>query len=135
MPAGAPRRPPGGAASPDTRAIARAGEDAAVAALVARGYRVLARNVRLRLGELDVVADERGTIVFVEVKTRRSAAYGTPAEAVTGKKQRALLRLAAAYLGRRGLSDRPCRFDVAEVWMGPGGRVIRVEILRDAFRA
>lgn len=134
MPAGVPPRIPG-AAPPDTRTTGRAGEDAAVEALRAHGYRILARNVHFRRGELDVVAEESGTIVFVEVKTRRSAAYGTPAEAVTPRKQRALLRLAAVYLAQRSLSGRPCRFDVAEVWLGPRGRVVHVEILRDAFRA
>ncbi len=130
-----PRRPPGDAAPPGPRAIGRAGEDAAVAALRAHGYRIIARNVRLRRGELDIVAEEQGTLVFVEVKARRSAAYGTPAEAVTPRKQQALLRLAAAYLVRRSLLSRPCRFDVAEVWLGPGGRIVRVEILKDAFGA
>ena len=82
------------------RAFAQAGEDAAVEALRRRGYRVLARNVRLRRGELDVVAEEGGDLVFVEVKSRRSVAYGTPAEAVGFQKQRTLVRLAAAYLAR-----------------------------------
>jgi len=120
---------------PSRRALGRAGEEAAVAALRAHGYRILDRNVRLRRGELDVVAEEHGTVVFVEVKARRSAAYGTPAEAVTLQKQRALLRLAAVYLNRRSLAGRPCRFDVAEVWLSSDGRVVRVEILRDAFHA
>ncbi len=143
MTSGAPRsrdgfqRSSGGASPsvPSGRALGRAGEEAAVAALRTRGYRILDRNVRLRRGELDVVAEEHGTVVFVEVKARRSAAYGTPAEAVTVQKQRALLRLAAVYLSRRSLAGRPCRFDVAEVWLSPGGRVVRVEILRDAFHA
>ncbi len=118
-----------------TRALGRAGEAVAAAALRARGYRILDRNVRLRRGELDLVADDAGTIVFVEVKTRRTAAYGTPAEAVGGRKRQALIRLAEAYLARRRLTGRPCRFDVAEVWVAPGGRVLRVEILCNAFGA
>jgi putative endonuclease len=113
--------------------LGRAGEDAAVDALRARGYRIVERNVRLRHGELDVVAEEAGDLVFVEVKARRSAAYGTPAEAVGPRKQRALVRLAAGYLTRRRLGERACRFDVVEVQVDPSGRV-RAEILRDAFR-
>jgi len=126
--------PPGRAADPRRRR-ARQGEDAAAAALRERGYRIVARNVRLRRGELDIVADDRGTLVFVEVKTRRSRAYGTPAEAVTPAKQRALATLALAYLARRGLHGRVCRFDVVEVWLDTADRVARLEVLRDAFAA
>ncbi len=115
--------------------VARLGEEAAVAALRGSGYRIVDRNVRLRRGELDVVAEEEGVIVFVEVKTRRSALYGTPAEAVTVRKRRALVALASAYLTRRALAGRPCRFDVAEVWVGRDGRPARIEIIRDAFGA
>jgi putative endonuclease len=113
----------------------RRGEEAAVVALRERGYRILDRNARLRRGEVDVVAEEGGAIVFVEVKSRRSASAGTPAEAVTLRKQRTLTRLAQAYLARRSLAGRDCRFDVVEVWLDPEGRPVRVEILRDAFQA
>lgn len=115
--------------------VGRLGEEAVVAALRAAGYRIVDTNVRLRRGELDVVAEEQGAIVFVEVKSRRSALYGTPAEAVTPRKRRALVALAAAYLTRHGLTERPCRFDVAEVWVGRDGRPARVAIIRDAFGA
>lgn len=115
--------------------VARLGEAAAVAALRDAGYRILDTNVRLRRGELDVVAEEQGVIVFIEVKSRRSALYGTPAEAVTARKRRTLVGLAAAYLARRALAGRPCRFDVAEVWCGRDGRPARVAIIRDAFGA
>jgi putative endonuclease len=113
----------------------RIGEDAAAEALAARGYRVLVRNLRLGRGEIDLVCEQGGDIVFVEVKARRGAGFGTPAEAVTPKKQRALAALAARYLMRAGRGDRTCRFDVVEVWLAAGDRVARVEVLRDAFRA
>jgi putative endonuclease len=113
----------------------RAGEEAAARALAARGYRVVARNTRLGRGEIDLVCEHDGEVVFVEVKARRNARFGTPAEAVTPHKQRALLALAARYLGRRGRPDAACRFDVVEVWLGAGDRPLRVEVLRDAFRA
>lgn len=115
--------------------VARLGEAAAVAALRDAGYRILDTNVRLRRGELDVVAEQQGVIVFIEVKSRRSALYGTPAEAVTARKRRTLVGLAAAYLARRAFAGRPCRFDVAEVWCGRDGRPARVAIIRDAFGA
>jgi putative endonuclease len=118
----------------NTRERGRRGEEAAVAALRERGYRILERNARLRRGEIDVVAEEGGAIVFVEVKSRRTASAGTPAEAVTLRKQRTLTRLAKAYLTRRSLGSVNCRFDVVEVWLDPHGRPTRVEILRDAFQ-
>ena len=121
-------------AAPDRRARGRAGEEAAAHVLAARGYRVLLRNVRVGRGEIDLVCEHDGDIVFVEVKARRGAAFGTPAEAVTVRKQRALLALAARYLGRTDRAHRTCRFDVVEVWLGAGGRPARVEVLRDAFR-
>lgn len=113
----------------------RAGEDAAAEALAARGYRVLVRNIRLGRGEIDLVCEHDGDIVFVEVKARRGAGFGTPAEAVTLRKQRALLSLAARYLVRTGRAERTCRFDVVEVWLAAGDRPVRVHVLRDAFRA
>lgn len=95
---------------------------------------MLGRNVRVGRGEIDLVCEHDGDVVFVEVKARRGAEFGTPAEAVTVRKQRALLALAARYLGRAGRAHRTCRFDVVEVWLGAGGRPARVEVLRDAFR-
>jgi putative endonuclease len=98
-----------------------------------RGYRIIERNVRLRRGELDVVAEESGDLVFVEVKSRRSMSYGTPAEGVGPRKQHALARLAAGYVTRRGLGERACRFDVVEVWVDRSG-ALSVDVLKDAFR-
>lgn len=115
------------------RRLGRAGEDATCDALRARGYRILARNVRLRGGELDVIAEDAGTIVFVEVKARRSSTFGTPVEAVGPHKQRTLCRLAQRYIAWRRLGERPCRFDVVEVWVDPAG-ALRAGILQDAFR-
>jgi len=127
--------PPGSPRTANRRELGRLGEEAAVRALRAGGYVIVARNIRLRRGELDVVAEEAGTVVFIEVKARRSDAYGTPAEAVTVRKQRALRHLAAIYLARRGWTGRACRFDVIEVWLDSEGRPVREEILRDAFQA
>jgi putative endonuclease len=114
--------------------LGREGEDAAVDALRARGYRILERNVRLRRGELDIVAQDAGQLVFVEVKARRGRGYGTPAEAVDARKRARLVRLAAAYLAARRLAERPCRFDVVEVRVDGAGRP-SVEILKNAFGA
>lgn len=101
-------------------AVARAGEDAALAYLLGRGLRLVARNWRCRLGEIDLVLEDGPALVFVEVKTRRSSRFGTGAEAVGPAKQMRLRRLAAAFLRDHPRPDRPCRFDVTEV--APDGR-------------
>jgi putative endonuclease len=94
--------------------------------------RILERGFRSRLGEIDIVAQEGATIVFVEVKTRRARAFGLPEESVTALKQRRLIRMAGAWLSARGMHGRDCRFDVVAIEEGPSGAVIRH--LRDAFR-
>jgi putative endonuclease len=108
------------------------GERAAARYLRRQGLRVLARGYRTPLGEIDLIAREGDTLVFVEVKTRAS---GSPAEAVTAEKQRRLTLAALRFLKEHGLLECRCRFDVvALVW--PEGRgTPAVEHLRDAFPA
>lgn len=117
----------------DRKALGAIGEEAAVRFLRRRGYRIRDRNFRCRLGELDLVAEHRGTIVFAEVKTRTTAEFGIPFEAISSHKQRRLALLATYYLVRRRLQGWPCRFDAVSVVVGLDGRVQRVEILPDAF--
>lgn len=100
--------------------------------LKSAGYRVLERNFRVRPGEVDLVAEENGVICFVEVKGRRSAGFGLPAEAVTAEKQRRIFRAAEAWLARERRGREPCRFDVVSIRETPDGP--EIEILRDAFR-
>jgi putative endonuclease len=110
------------------RALGAAGEEAAAAWYLARGYTVVARNWRCREGELDLVL-RRGTVcVFCEVKSRSSTAFGAPVEAVTAAKQARLRRLAARWLADQP-PPRPAqlRFDVASVLAGA------VEIVEGAF--
>ncbi|MHB9145359.1 MAG: YraN family protein [Symbiobacteriia bacterium] len=109
------------------------GEELAAAYLMAQGYRLLARNYRCRFGELDLVAVDQGEVVFVEVKTRRSQAFGTSAEAVSAQKQARLLRLADRFLQERGLFDAACRFDVVAV--DASVTPPRLELIRGAFIA
>jgi len=80
--------------------------------LVRLGYRIIERNCRSRWGELDLVAYDGDTLVFVEVKARRSLEFGEPAYAVDRRKQSRLIRLAERYLSRRRLGEPTCRFDV-----------------------
>ena len=99
--------------------LARAGEDIAARYLSARGWRILGRNVRCgRAGEIDIVAERGGVLAFVEVKTRRTDAFGTPREAVTWRKQVRIRSLARAYLMRVRPRADAIRFDVVEVRSG-----------------
>ena len=114
-------------------ALGRDGEDLAARHLAGRGFRILQRGYRTRGGEIDLVVEEEGVLVFVEVKSRSNLACGRPAEAVGALKQRRLLRAASAYLQQYGALDRPCRFDVVEVLWDPGGGA-RIHHIRDAFQ-
>ena len=95
--------------------LGRIGEELAVAELERLGYAILERRYRTRCGEIDIVADEAGTLVFVEVKARATAEFGTAAEAVTRQKQLKLVAMATDYLARAQVGDRPCRFDVVAI--------------------
>lgn len=97
-----------------------------------RGYRLVARNWRCRLGELDLVVAREQLIAFCEVKARRSPRLGGPHESVTATKQRKVRALAEAFVGARGLPGARYRFDVASVIVDSAGRV-DVHIFEDAF--
>ncbi len=109
------------------------GEDIAAAFLRARGYTIVERNLRSPAGELDVVALDGRTIVFVEVRTRRGWAHGSALESVTAAKQRQVVRVAAFYLARHHLHAHPVRFDVVAIEVR--GWTVAVVHLVDAFRA
>ncbi len=109
------------------QALGSSGEDAAAAWYVANGYQVVARNWRCRLGELDLVVRRGRTVVFCEVKSRTSVAFGAPVEAVTRTKQVRLRALAARWLEESTWAAAEIRFDVASVLAG------RLEVLEGAF--
>ena len=110
-----------------------AGEQTACDFLAAAGFRILALNFRCRSGELDVVAQDRETVVFVEVKERSSASHGQAHEFVTYAKRRRLVRAARVYAAVHGLSEKPLRFDVVSIDRGPDGPRVRHD--RGAFDA
>ncbi|HEY5999504.1 MAG TPA: YraN family protein [bacterium] len=116
------------------RALGASGEALAARYLERRGYRVIDRNVRCGRGEIDLVAVDRATIVFVEVKSNRSPRFGAPEEMVTAAKQRQLTRLALQYLQHRRWLGRPARFDVVAIAWDPGGAAA-IRHFRDAFPA
>ena len=109
----------------------RQGEDAAAGVYERRGFRVVARNWRCPLGEIDLIVRRDDVIVVCEVKTRSGVAFGGGYDAVTWSKRRRLRRLAETFLAERGLGTSRVRFDVASVWLGRRGS--DVEIFEDAF--
>jgi putative endonuclease len=115
------------------RWMARRGETLAALFLRLKGYRIEARNWRCPLGELDIVAWDRDTLVFVEVKARSGTSAGAPEEAVDPRKRARLVQLAQAYLARCRGPMPPCRFDVIAVERRRP--LPRVRHLRAAFRA
>jgi putative endonuclease len=109
----------------------KAGEDVAVQELERRGYAILARRYRTRHGEIDIVARDGETTVFVEVKARTTAEFGGAAAAVTGLKQRRLASMAMDFVARHRLSGRACRFDVVAI--DGVGEAATVTLYRAAF--
>ena len=117
----------------ETATTGRLGETLAAEYLVRQGYEILEKNYRRTFGEIDIVARERGMLVFIEVKTRHSSAYGAPVEAVDAKKQRQLSRIAQEYLLKGQLGDMVARFDVIGVTLDPHNRPTQIELIKNAF--
>lgn len=115
--------------------LGRRGEAIAARFLRRRGYRILAGSSRLAPGEIDLIARQGSTIVFVEVKTRKSQQTGHPVEAVGPEKQRRLTRLAVTFLKQHGLLEAPARFDVVAVTWPEDQRQPTIEHFVDAFDA
>lgn len=107
--------------------LGRLGEKKAEEYLRKRGYKILALNFKTHIGEIDIVAKYDGVIVFVEVKTRKNDAYGSPAEAVNRQKQQKYFKVATEYLKKNKLVDAECRFDVIEV------EEDKINHIKDAF--
>ena len=107
------------------------GEELAAAYLEEAGYRIIVRNYRCLFGEIDMVAEEGETLVFIEVKSRRSDAYGDPQLAVGPQKQKKISRISLHYLSEHRLRHRSARFDVVAVKLRPSGH--QIELIRNAF--
>ena len=108
------------------------GETLAGAELERRGYRIIERNYRIRSGEIDIVADDGGTVVFVEVKTKTSSSFGDPVEEVTPQKQQQIISMGEYYATYCLPLNTPCRFDVVAVDLSVAPPAIT--IYKDAFR-
>lgn len=115
------------------KGLGNLGEDLAAAELKKMGYKIIERNFRCKLGEIDCIALKDGAVVFLEVKSRRSTEFGTPMEAVDYRKRRKMTRLARYYINDKGLRHMARRFDVAAVWFNVSPPV--VEVFENAFEA
>ena len=116
-----------------TREKGRGAEAAAARFLEAEGFRVIARNHATRRGEVDLVCEEAGTLCFVEVRSRTSAAFGSPALTVDARKARRVVAAATDWAVRHGGLERPIRFDVVAVDLSEGAP--RFALFRRAFDA
>ena len=106
------------------------GEGLASKFLKEHGYKIIKRNYKTAIGEIDIIAEDSGTLVFVEVKTRENTAYGQPFEAVNRHKQRKIANVALLYL--KGLKELPpCRFDVVSVCVTSEKQELK--LIKDAF--
>ena len=117
----------------NTKDLGLAGEEAAGRFLERQGMRIVTTRYRCRAGEIDLVLDDHGTLVFAEVKTRRKACRGQPWEAVNHRKMRKIAAVARWFLAETGQHHRTCRFDVVDV-LGSGPENFRIRHFSDAFR-
>ena len=117
------------------RLLGEFGERLAVQHLLAKGYRIRERNFRTREGEVDIIAEGHGVLVFVEVRARRGGAMGTAAESMTATKQRRLLALAEAYAQDRPDLPAQRRIDVIALDLAPDGRVLSLQHIEGAVWA
>ena len=118
--------------SNDRISLGRRGEKLALQYLKKRGCSIRSSNFRTRLGEIDIVGEDNGTIIFVEVKTRSGKIYGAPYEAVTAKKQVQLCKVALEYLNQHNLNETPARFDVISI-IHADGKEPEIELIKNAF--
>jgi len=107
------------------------GESIAVKQLKKEGYKILERNYRTKLGEIDIIAKDGEVITFIEVKARKSEKYGTPRHAVTPAKQKKISMVALSYLKEKNQFDKKARFDV--VTINPKSSNSAVSIIKNAF--
>jgi putative endonuclease len=114
------------------RLFGQEGEATAESYLRGKGYRILAKNLRTSLGEVDLVAEDGRVLVFVEVKARRTEDFGGAIHAVHQRKQEKLIRLASQYLARHQLTNRACRFDVV-LLQGTDAAAPQIEHIQNAF--
>ena len=114
--------------------LGRTGERLAAEELARQGYSIIERNFRCQHGEIDLIAEEGGDLVFIEVKTRRGNAYGLPEEAVTPRKQQKIVQVATYYLDLHTCSERAWRVDVVAVQLSASGRFEEIRVYQHAVQ-
>jgi putative endonuclease len=115
----------------EKKELGRKGEEKAIRFLKKRGYRIIEKNYVCKMGEMDIIAREKDTLAFIEVKTRTSTEFGPPQLAVNSSKQKQLSKVALNYLKEKKLEDVKARFDVVAILLGQKGE--EIELIRDAF--
>lgn len=108
-------------------ALGKRGENISVKFLKKQGYKIIKRNYRCSLGEIDIVAKDKNILCFVEVKTRETEEYGLPEEAIDWRKQKKLAKVALIYLKEKKIYKQDLRFDVVSVYPN------HIELIKDAF--
>ena len=111
--------------------LGKSGEESAVGFLKKSGYKIVVKNYKTKLGEIDIIAHDKDTIAFIEVKTRRSDRFGLPQEAVLSAKQRQMAKAALVFLKENNLLDKKARFDVVSVMYSQG--VPKLDLIKNAF--
>jgi putative endonuclease len=114
----------------EKKKLGQAGEDRAARYLEKQGYRIIERNYSAPYGEIDLIAMHQGELVFVEVKTRKSDAYGAPELAVNPRKQQRMVKAALGYIKYKNLHQVPCRFDVVAISTSTEKEI---EVIQHAF--
>ncbi|MDI6606776.1 MAG: YraN family protein [Candidatus Omnitrophota bacterium] len=111
--------------------LGKSGEEAAVDLLKKSGYNIISRNYKTKLGEIDIIAYDKDTLCFIEVKTRNSDRFGLPQEAVSKPKQRQIAKAALIFIKEKDLFNKKARFDVVSVSSWPQG--VKMNLIKDAF--
>jgi len=115
------------------RDIGIIGEQEAIKYLKRMGYKIIERNFKTKKGEIDVIAMDNDILSFIEVKTRKTDKFGLPCESVNLRKQHTMGTVSLIYMAKKGMFNRPCRFDVVEVYMD-GESVKEIRLIKDAFQ-
>lgn len=111
--------------------LGKRGEEIAIRFLKQKGYRIVEKNYSCKMGEMDIIAIEKDTLVFIEVKTRTSTTFGPPQLAVHSSKQSQLSKVALHFLKEKGIGEIRARFDVVAIILGPHGE--EIELIKNAF--
>lgn len=117
----------------DRTAAGRRAEEAAARYLASQGYTILERNFRSKIGEIDIIAEDKDYLVFIEVRSRQGIRFGMPQETVNWAKQQRVRRMASLYLQTHRKWKKYCRFDFLGVLFDENNEIKAIELIRDAF--